>query len=623
MRPKNEHDIVDELSKFLSDTILLAKLPDVPARFAAVDSLQTLHADLLSLRDFLYSASNGDLSKQVVLNGYLGGTLKTLQANLKHMTWQTKMVASGDFTQRIDFMGEFSQAFNTMVMQLDRTLKALVSKETELNKANEDLLKEVAARGKMAQRLNKEVSLKTFLLELHEKASTLTDREIYGYILDYAVRLSESAIGFFHLVSDDQKDIILTTWNQEALKNCVASYASHYPAEQAGSWFDCVRLGHTVIYNDFPHSPNRKGLPEGHVPIRRFMSVPVLEGDKARMVFGVGNKSEEYDEDDAARIQLIANDLLRITEQRQAAEALKNSEQKLKAVVYGSPIPQFVIGQDRRVIYWNKALEELTGVRASEVIGTNQHWRAFYRTERPCLADLVVQGTVNRISEFYEGKCANSKLVTGAYEGTDYYSDLGDEGRWLYFTAAAIEDTNGQVIGALETLEDITERKRLEEKLITQSIVDELTGLYNRRGFLTLAQQQLDVAERAQKRIVLFFIDLDRMKLINDTLGHQTGDVALMEIASALRQTFRKSDIVGRMGGDEFAVLAIDATHEAGNTIARLRNRLGKHDGPDGRRYKLSLSVGAAHFDPASPASLDDLIAKADNSMYEEKRGKR
>ncbi|MGO9612455.1 MAG: diguanylate cyclase [Dissulfurispiraceae bacterium] len=143
---EKEHDMVDELLKLLLDTMTLAKPPQVPDRFASLDSLQTLYANLISLRIFLYAASNGDMSKQVAFKGYIFGALKTLQANLKHISWQTKMVASGDFTQRVDFMGEFSQSFNSMVMQLDQTLKELVSKKAELSETNEDLLKEITIR---------------------------------------------------------------------------------------------------------------------------------------------------------------------------------------------------------------------------------------------------------------------------------------------------------------------------------------------------------------------------------------------------------------------------------------------------------------------------------------------
>ncbi len=132
MPAEEEQDLIAELSAFLLDCILLANPPEVPARYASVDSLQVLHANLMSLREILYAASNGDLSKQVCFKGYVAGALKTLQANLRHVTWQTKMVASGDFTQRIEFMGEFAQSFNAMVVQLDQTLRELRESEEAL-----------------------------------------------------------------------------------------------------------------------------------------------------------------------------------------------------------------------------------------------------------------------------------------------------------------------------------------------------------------------------------------------------------------------------------------------------------------------------------------------------------
>ena len=155
------------------------------------------------------------------------------------------------------------------------------------------------------------------------------------------------------------------------------------------------------------------------------------------------------------------------------------------------------------------------------------------------------------------------------------------------------------------------------------SIVDELTGVYNRRGFMTLAQQQLKLADRTKRRMDLFFIDLDGMKWINDVLGHQEGDTALVEAAGVLRRTFRKSDIIGRMGGDEFAVLAINTTDadRREDLVKRLHNILDGHNKPEKRRYKLSLSVGAVSYDPDHPMALDHLIATADALMYEEKQG--
>jgi diguanylate cyclase (GGDEF)-like protein/PAS domain S-box-containing protein len=171
--------------------------------------------------------------------------------------------------------------------------------------------------------------------------------------------------------------------------------------------------------------------------------------------------------------------------------------------------------------------------------------------------------------------------------------------------------------------EDITERKRFEKQLLTMSMSDELTGLYNRRGFFTFTRQQLKAAERAKKDVLLFFTDLDNMKQINDTLGHQEGDKALVEIATVLKKTFRESDIIGRIGGDEFAVLAIDVIDKTGEVlIKRLQNALGDYNRLEDRNYMLSLSTGIAHYDPENPSSLDELMTQADTLMYKEKRKK-
>jgi diguanylate cyclase (GGDEF)-like protein len=206
-----EHDIVNELSKLLLDTMMLGKPPHIPARFASIESLQTIHAMLISLREFLYAASNGDLSNQVTFKGFVGGTLKTLQANLKHMTWQTKMIASGDFSQRVEFMGEFAQSFNAMVMQLEQTLKELMGKEKELSSTNEELLKEIAIRKQTELALrNSEEALR--IQAITDSLTGLYNRGHFNKLSEYeigrAIRYSRPLsvimfdIDFFKRVND-------------------------------------------------------------------------------------------------------------------------------------------------------------------------------------------------------------------------------------------------------------------------------------------------------------------------------------------------------------------------------------------------------------------------------------
>ena len=155
-----------------------------------------------------------------------------------------------------------------------------------------------------------------------------------------------------------------------------------------------------------------------------------------------------------------------ITDVVEAENALRESEQQLHAIIQGSPIPQFVVDRDHRVVHWNRALEDHTGIPASEVIGTNTQWRAFYARERPCLCDLLVDGNLEEIPRWYREKVAPSRYVEGAYEVKDFFPNLGGNGKWLFFTAVAIRDSSGAIIGALETLEDITDQMAAEENLI-------------------------------------------------------------------------------------------------------------------------------------------------------------
>jgi PAS domain S-box-containing protein len=148
-----------------------------------------------------------------------------------------------------------------------------------------------------------------------------------------------------------------------------------------------------------------------------------------------------------------------------AEQELRESEQRLYSILQGSPIPTFVLGKDHRVIYWNSAFEVLSKIRAKDVIGTTHHWKAFYSTERPCVADLLVDESLEAIPQWYS-TCTKSNLIDEAYEGMDFFPALGENGKWLRFTAAMIRNSAGHLIGAVETLEDITEQKRAEKALI-------------------------------------------------------------------------------------------------------------------------------------------------------------
>lgn len=172
----------------------------------------------------------------------------------------------------------------------------------------------------------------------------------------------------------------------------------------------------------------------------------------------------------------------------------------------------------------------------------------------------------------------------------------------------------------VRTIRYAIERQRMMRELQALSLTDDLTGLYNRRGFLTLADQQLKTAGRMRVGLLLLFIDMDGMKWINDTFGHHEGDRALSDATRVLRETFRESDIIARMGGDEFAVIAMEDSVESGEVIlTRLQRNIDAFNAQKARPYELSLSVGLARYRPEKPCGIDELLGRADRLMYEQK----
>ncbi len=171
---------------------------------------------------------------------------------------------------------------------------------------------------------------------------------------------------------------------------------------------------------------------------------------------------------------------------------------------------------------------------------------------------------------------------------------------------------------------EIDERKKIEERLKSISITDELTNLYNRRGFFTLLEQQLKVVKRENKRVFILYADIDKFKHINDKLGHETGDAVLIDTAHIFKETFRDSDIISRMGGDEFVVFPIGNSEADVNImIARLQNNIDKYNNCRDNAYKLSISLGTACYDPDNHAqSIETVLAKADKNMYIQKKNK-
>ena len=189
---------------------------------------------------------------------------------------------------------------------------------------------------------------------------------------------------------------------------------------------------------------------------------------------------------------------------RQILRDLWEQEETVSQVIQGSTIPTFVINKDHNIIHWNKALEMLTGVPASEMIGTKKQWFPFYNQERPSLADLLLdRADIYEADKFYDTGWSPSVFIDGAYQAEDFFENIGDSGKWLFFTAAPIKSRNGKIIGAIETFWDTTEDKRLaEEQALYTRELSTLLELYTVLSFPLDFEKRLDEAFRVIRKFM-------------------------------------------------------------------------------------------------------------------------
>ena len=280
---------------------------------------------------------------------------------------------------------------------------------------------------------------------------------------------------------------------------------------------------------------------------------------------------------------------------------LRESEERYKSLVESTEDSIYLVDREYRYLFMNRRHQQRMGL-----IGDIYFGKSYADFHTPAeTEDFIKQ--VERV------------FLTGQSYQEEHRSSR--DKRFFLRTLSPVLGKDGEVIGVTVVSKDITRLKELEKTLHTLSVTDELTGLYNRRGFFTLAEQQLKLANRSKKGIYLLYADVDFLKKINDRYGHSEGDRALRVIAEILKKNYRDSDIIARIGGDEFVIIPVGTEGDRIEMIReRFYTRLSEYNKTREHEYEISISIGIAFYDPRNPSSLEELIEMADREMYEDKR---
>ena len=324
--------------------------------------------------------------------------------------------------------------------------------------------------------------------------------------------------------------------------------------------------------------------------------------------------------DETGRVIGAIETLRDITAEKRAESAWRETRHLLHEIIDGSPVPMFVLNEHHQVTHWNRACEALNGVTAAEMVGSNNQWQAFYAEERPVLADLVIAGAIEEIPERYKGRCSPSPLIADAWEATGHFPSFQSGPKWLYFTAAPLHGLDGAIIGAVETLQDITAQKEYEQQLEYKANYDTLTGLANRNLLDNRVRQAIIHAQRHNLLLALLFIDLDNFKQVNDTMGHSAGDEVIRACGERITSAVRDIDTVARVAGDEYIVLlhAPNSIEHVTSITNRLIDQVGAPLLIGGKELYIGCSVGIALY-PRHGQDPETLMKNADAAMYRAK----
>ena len=566
------------------------------------------------------------------------------------------------------------------------------------------------------------------LLDLPAAAETLDEADFMQHGQELAEDLTASQIAFIHFINHDQETIEMVAWSRRTLSHyCQATYDRHYPVSQAGIWADALRQKHPVVVNNYAAYAHKQGLPEGHAPLDRLLTVPVVENGQVVMLTGVGNKAEQYTDTDVETVQLIANEIWRLVQRRRALVQLAHSEQRLREAQRVANIGSWDLDHTTGELLWSDQVFRIFEISPPDFNGTYGRFLDFvhpedrdrvHQTYQQALAQssryhcihriLTPQGQIKHVHERGEthyddngrplrslgtiqditgqvlsserlqqaaavfestlegvmitdlqGRILDvnqafetitgyhateaigqtSRLLKSGHHDARFYQSLWQtlvtQGTWhgeiwnrrkngeIYpslLTITTVRNGENQPTGYVGVFSDITTTKESQDRLDHLAHHNPLTGLPNRLLFNDRLHHALNLATRQGTLLALIFVDVDRFKHINDSMGHGAGDALLRQLAQRFQEAMRTNDTVAHLSGDEFVVLLEDVAHTQNVTLVihKLFEALKAPVQLQGQEIYVTASMGVSLF-PSDGQDPAILLRNADTAMYQAK----
>ncbi len=433
--------------------------------------------------------------------------------------------------------------------------------------------------------------------------SFASKQEQLDYALHRIMSISGSKHGYIYLYNEDKEELVLNSRSEEASAKCrVKDPQSTYQLASTGLWGEVVRQRKPIIVNNYKEAhPHKKGLPQGHIPFTRFMSVPVLFDDKIVAVLGLADKSEDYTETDVYETTMLMSGVWNAVLRRESSETLAYERNKYYQTLLSIGDGVMVVDANRNIEFANPVACKLTGAAPGDILG-----RPFSQ-----VVTLSHEEESQTISDPVEGA-----FCTGQVQELGDHAVLTSRTGAKYFveiSAAPIRDESGAVSGVVFVFKDVTEKKEQALKIEYMSFHDSLTGLYNRR-FFDEELKRLDTGRNLPITVILG--DVNSLKLTNDIFGHDAGDELLKTVAQAMKRVCRADDIIARWGGDEFALLLPQTSEtDAALIVKRLKREVEKHSV---NAIDCSISLGLSTKSNVSEDIADTVNAAVAN-MYSNK----